>query len=153
MFSITSKQFSFFNHKPPARWVAQITRDFLTCYSCLYYSSMLWDNIWSESFIFYHKTCFSRKAWIYLFWYSAIFKDHVFKVQFSRLSQALKLTSLWSKNICLFKFLWKVCKIKVKKDSTTIAQFFPPLSWLSEMINRDPSGGVKIEKNHSFAIF
>ena len=33
MFNITSKCFSFFNNKPPAR-------DFLTCYSCSYYSSM-----------------------------------------------------------------------------------------------------------------
>ena len=34
MFSITSKYFSFFNNTPPACWVAHITRDFLTCYSC-----------------------------------------------------------------------------------------------------------------------
>ena len=39
-FNITSKYFSFFNNKTPASWVAQITRDFLTCYSCSYYSSM-----------------------------------------------------------------------------------------------------------------
>ena len=38
MSNITSKYFSFFN---TASWVAHITRDFLTCYSCLYYSSML----------------------------------------------------------------------------------------------------------------
>ena len=41
MFNITSKYFSFFNNKPPASWVAQITRDFLICYSCSYYSSMI----------------------------------------------------------------------------------------------------------------
>ena len=41
MFNITSKYFSIFNNKPPASWVAYITRDFRTCYSCSYYSSMI----------------------------------------------------------------------------------------------------------------
>ena len=41
MFNITSKYFSFFNNKPPASRVAHITRDFLACYFCPYYSSML----------------------------------------------------------------------------------------------------------------
>ena len=42
MFNITSKYFSFLNHnKPPESLVAHITRDFLTCYSCLYYNLML----------------------------------------------------------------------------------------------------------------
>ena len=40
IFNIASKYFSFFNNKPPVGWVAHIARDFLTCYSCLYYSSM-----------------------------------------------------------------------------------------------------------------
>ena len=40
MFNITLKYFSFFNSKPPASWVA----DFVTCYSCSYYSSMLKRN-------------------------------------------------------------------------------------------------------------
>ena len=40
MFNITSKYFSFFNNKPSASLVAHITRDFFTCYFCLYYSSM-----------------------------------------------------------------------------------------------------------------
>ena len=37
-----SKIFSIFNNKPPASWAADIKRDFLACYSCLYYSSMIW---------------------------------------------------------------------------------------------------------------
>ena len=37
MFSITSKYFSIFSKQPPASWVAHITRDFFTCYSCSYY--------------------------------------------------------------------------------------------------------------------
>ena len=37
---LTLKYFSFFNNKPPASWVAHITRDFLTCYFCSYYISM-----------------------------------------------------------------------------------------------------------------
>ena len=41
MFHMTSKYFNIFNNKPPASWVTYITRDFLTCYSCSYYSSML----------------------------------------------------------------------------------------------------------------
>ena len=39
MFNITSKYFSFFNNKPPASWVAQITP------SCLYYCSMQTLNV------------------------------------------------------------------------------------------------------------
>ena len=39
LFNIPSKYFSFFNNKRPASWVAHKTRDFLTCYSCWYYSS------------------------------------------------------------------------------------------------------------------
>ena len=45
MFNITSKYFSIFNNKPPASWVAHVTRDFITCYSCSYYSSM---NGWAS---------------------------------------------------------------------------------------------------------
>ena len=41
MFNITTKHLSFFNNKPPASWVMHIGRDFLTCYSCSYYSSMI----------------------------------------------------------------------------------------------------------------
>ena len=45
MFNITSKYLSFFNNKPPARWVVHTTRDFLTYYSCSYYSSMVSQTI------------------------------------------------------------------------------------------------------------
>ena len=41
MFNITWKYFSIFNKKPPTNWVAHVTRDFLTCYSCSYHSSMV----------------------------------------------------------------------------------------------------------------
>ena len=41
MFDITSKYFSLFDNKPPTGWIAHIARDFLTCYSCLYYISMI----------------------------------------------------------------------------------------------------------------
>ena len=40
MFNIGSKYFSFFNNKALAKWVMDITRDFLKCYFCSYYSSM-----------------------------------------------------------------------------------------------------------------
>ena len=51
MFNITSKYFSIVNNKPPPRWVAHITRDFLTCYSCLYYNSMLATNVYLLMFL------------------------------------------------------------------------------------------------------
>ena len=37
----TRENSKMFNHKPSASWVTDITRDFLTCYSCSYCSSML----------------------------------------------------------------------------------------------------------------
>ena len=40
IFYITLKYFSILTIKLPANWVAHITRDFLICYSCSYYSSM-----------------------------------------------------------------------------------------------------------------
>ena len=51
MFDITSKYLIFFKNKPPASWVAYLTRDFLTCYSCSCYSFIvqikLIVTIWS----------------------------------------------------------------------------------------------------------
>ena len=41
IFKISVKYFSIFYNKPPASCVAHITRDFLTSYSCLYYSSVI----------------------------------------------------------------------------------------------------------------
>ena len=38
--NITLKHFCIFNNTPPASWNTHITPDFLTCYSCSYYSSM-----------------------------------------------------------------------------------------------------------------
>ena len=38
--NITSKYFIIFNNSPPASWAAHITKGFLTCYSCSYYSFM-----------------------------------------------------------------------------------------------------------------
>ena len=41
----------------------------------------------------------------------------------------------------------------LRSSNTPIAQFFPPLLWLSEMVKRDPSGGVKIERKTFFRYF
>ena len=41
MFYITLKYFNISNNNPPATWLAYIKKDFLTCYSCLYHSSMI----------------------------------------------------------------------------------------------------------------
>ena len=38
---IVAKYFSIFNNTPPLSWVAHIGRDFLTCYSCSHFSSMI----------------------------------------------------------------------------------------------------------------
>ena len=46
MFNIAPKYFSIFNNKPPASWVAHITRNFLSCYSYSYYRSMNSLNIY-----------------------------------------------------------------------------------------------------------
>ena len=40
MCNVPSRYFSFLNNKPSASWVAHIIRNFITCYSCLYYSSL-----------------------------------------------------------------------------------------------------------------
>ena len=64
MFNITLKYFSFFNNKPPASCVTRITRDFLSCYSCSYYSSMILPILFgmleliSENFAFLFKVLF-----------------------------------------------------------------------------------------------
>ena len=46
MFNITSKYFSIFNNKPPASRIAHISRDFHTCYSCLYLVPCLHQKIY-----------------------------------------------------------------------------------------------------------
>ena len=58
---INSKYFRSFSNKPPATWVMHIRRDFLTCYSCLYYSSMILQkrNIkFTKSRNFEYTSCF-----------------------------------------------------------------------------------------------
>ena len=54
IFNLTSNCYiCIFNNRPPANWVAHLTREFLACYSCSYYSSMLFvcTLIHGESFI------------------------------------------------------------------------------------------------------
>ena len=41
MFNLNSNHFNFFNNELPASWIAHIARDFLTCYSCSSYNSMM----------------------------------------------------------------------------------------------------------------
>ena len=45
--------------------------------TCKYYTLFLCDKIWPKNFLFYHKTCFSRKQGLYLFYYNTIFNNHV----------------------------------------------------------------------------
>ena len=47
--NIILKYFRIFNNKPPGNWVVHITRYFITCYFCLYYSFMLLlGSPWNE---------------------------------------------------------------------------------------------------------
>ena len=63
-FNITSKYFSIFSIEPAANWVAHIARDFITCYSCSYYSTMLqglsfiisWTEIYHYHNMLFHFT-------------------------------------------------------------------------------------------------
>ena len=52
---------SSLNNKPLASWVAHITRDSLTCYSCSYYSSVL------EVKLFIFQLRVSNSKWNFLF--------------------------------------------------------------------------------------
>ena len=51
--NINLKCFSFFNNIPPASWVAHITKDFITCYSCSWNSS---HKAFMQSFIWIFQT-------------------------------------------------------------------------------------------------
>ena len=74
--------------------------------------NFLCDNIWSENFLLHQNLFYKENA---NFIYSIITLFSKIGYYLTRLSRALTLTSLYSKNICLFKFWWKVCKIKVEK--------------------------------------
>ena len=75
----------------------------------------LYNNIWSENLLFYHKTCFPRKTWVLFILYA------ISKI-------AYYLNRHWkhwnwrhcSQKTCLFNFHWKVCKIKVKKGKSNV---------------------------------
>ena len=54
MFNIALKYFRIFNNKPPAGWVANKSRDFITCCSCSCYSSMVSEMINNNMFSFLH---------------------------------------------------------------------------------------------------
>ena len=76
MYNITSKYFNFFNNKPPVRWVAHITRDFLICYSCSYHSSML--LVTSE-----YSVATSNNLWMKLVIYQDFFLKNFFLIAFT----------------------------------------------------------------------
>ena len=97
IFNITLKYFNIFNSKPPASWVAHMTRDFLTCYSCSYYSSMLTINdfFWTDFllglftfpyfiddfFVFFLFICLYVRRFYFVLWVhfmSALLKLYIF---------------------------------------------------------------------------
>ena len=65
---ITSKYFSFFNNKPPVSWAAHTTRDFLTCYSCSYYSSMYLAFIFSKFSVYLCRVVWYASVSVQCFW-------------------------------------------------------------------------------------
>ena len=70
--NITLKFFSIFNRKPLTNWVTHITRDFLTCYSCSYYSPMVLDSFYikhaSLSESLFHKAILPKSYGKMLSW-------------------------------------------------------------------------------------
>ena len=58
------------------------------------------------------KLVFREKREFHLFYYNVIFKD---RVLFKSTQWSIDVTVV--KNIYLFKFSWKLCKIKVKKEN------------------------------------
>ena len=55
IFNVTSKYFSLFNNKLPASWARHITKDFLTCYFCSYYSLVIKTKLRSSCDKYYNK--------------------------------------------------------------------------------------------------
>ena len=113
MFNITSKCLSSFNNKPSASWVAHITRDFLTCYSCSYYSSVIRPSKHSEHNI-------NIVIWKHLFviMYGLLMTDVFLNInllnnQWNNHHTVFLHTSLMSKNQCvksvqIRSFFWSV---------------------------------------------
>ena len=83
--NVTSKYFSFFNNKPPASWVTHITKNFFTCYSYSYYSSMV-ISYWFCSLIWWQKPLNRRQN----------VKLNFPKIQFHKLK--------WKKNFVKIEF-------------------------------------------------
>ena len=76
--NITSKCFSFFNNKAPVCWVTYITRGFIICYSCLYYSFLVLGDKRAIETITLYKRSFYR-CYSFCFYISVILRE---KVQF-----------------------------------------------------------------------
>ena len=120
MFNITSKYFSIFNNKPPASWVAHVTSDFLTCYSCLYYNSMICLNITSDMVVLYENDALSilvlstKKRYSSFLKKGFIFEKIDFKVKL--------LTTLKISTDCHIKTCWSLKRRGIFKIPITISQ-------------------------------
>ena len=76
MFNITLKYFRFFNNKLPVSWVLHITRDFLICYSCSYYSSLTYIYIYMIYifiYILYYIIYYTLYIFVYFYIYIYIY--------------------------------------------------------------------------------
>ena len=66
----------------------------------------LCNNMWSENFLFYYKTCSPReKGEFDLFYYNAVFKDYLYHL--NRLGRAFKQRLLQSKKYVFLNFVEK----------------------------------------------
>ena len=66
---------------------------------------------------FLSENLFWGKREFYLFYYNAILEDCVL---FKKTQSIIEIDVIVVKNICLFKFRWKVCKITVKKKKVNV---------------------------------
>ena len=117
MFNMTSKYFSVFNNTQSASWVAHISRDFLTCYSCSYYCSNVTIILVLLSYL--PSKQFRGRFFIFSFWevYSAC------KLQ---KQSGILVTRKLSFNICPLRWLKGAAQEFIKKlfETSTIQHVY-----------------------------
>ena len=123
VFIITLKYFSIFNNKSPASWVAHITRNFLTCYSGLYYISMslcgkqyitilltVFNSISIKIMFSFHRTC----CLLYLeiidwHWHQIVFPHPInieYKYKLAKKEAISFNWPIWLFNLLLLQISW-----------------------------------------------
>ena len=90
IFNITSKYFSIFNNRPPASWVAHITKDFLRFYSCSYYKSLFSVKAFSTFSEVYPATGHVEKN-VWKFWETHTIDSHNCAIELYSFATVFKL--------------------------------------------------------------